>query len=244
MRATISLAAGTLEVLQLRGQLVVGLLGQPDGALLLGLLGHGCTPAWCLGSVGRARTDGGSRRSRWVRPDGFRCLKRGRRGTTRPASLTGKRRWAKSKPAVRRPQRGRSWPGAVQPSVSTEVARRSVRIVCTWRRPLLGSGVKVELADGRCGPRRTPAACRTPSRRRAVEADHEHRGHGVVVVDRERLELRGHLRRRVLVDAPGEPGQEHDDASTTRRCTSARRRQGAGAPYRSARVSCPLTASA
>ena len=25
------------------------------------------------------------------------------------------------------------WPGAVQPWLSTEVARRSVRIVCTWR---------------------------------------------------------------------------------------------------------------
>src|SRR6478752_5336417 len=118
------LADGTLEVLELVGELVERVLGEPDLALCC-CLRHGVTPA-CFFEVRRNR----SVVSSVVAPHGMPVNSGARSRFGRPRRPCGERQTGESnnRPLQKQiVQRGRVCPGAVQPSSSTEGASRSVR---------------------------------------------------------------------------------------------------------------------
>ena len=180
------LAAGTLDLLELGRELVVGVLGQPDGGLL-GLLSHGSTPGVLL--------DGGATPS--GRESALRPVRRRPSGTSERTSLTSAA-VSEAVSARRRcsPATRPRWPGA----------RCGSRRPGAVRRP--GRGER-ELADGGVvlGVRPQPAG-----RLDVVVGQADDRAPPTTVessIDREALELGGHLGPGVADHGPGQPAEEH-----------------------------------
>ena len=234
-------------------QLVEGLLGQPDRALIGGLrhgvllsavVGTAGVPAAVVGrdvevvprSVGHVNARAVRSRAHLDGPAGhsdcrvYQVRAGRRRFASRSAGADGRRTR----------HRGLSGPGlrrAVQPTSSTEVARRSVRTVCSsgWSAP---SRRRTTARRPPSGPRRTPAAGRWPDVL-VLEADRDAGGHLVLAVDRVGDQLGVDRRGRVGARRPRQPAEERQpqQARRPRRGPGAARGRG----RRTGRPECPAS---